>query len=672
MAETLNLCHLAGYSTGGTIHVVVNNQIGFTTNPQEARSTLYCTDVAKMIQAPILHVNGDDPEAVVHCVKLALAYRQRFSTDVVIDMVCYRRHGHNEGDEPSFTQPLLYEKIRRTKPVRERYTEELLRQGLLRPEDVGAHRGGPPRAAPERARSRSRRACRSPTSPTTRAGRGAPSAHAPAGRRARRPASPSSASRRSPSASAVTPPGFEVHPKLAEAPRPAPQGGRGGRGPRLGDGRGCSPSAACWSKGRRCASRARTAPAAPSTSATPCSSTSATGEEYAPLDHLAATQARFEVYDSQLSEAAVLGFEYGYSLADPTTLDALGGAVRRLRERRPGDHRPVHRRRPREVAAHERARAAAAPRLRGPGPGALERARRALPAALRRGQPPGRELHDARAVLPPAAPPDAPPLPRAARRLHAEEPAARPARRVARRRRSPPAASARCSTTRACRDPAPCGACSSAPARSTTTSLERREERAGAAQRRRADVAIVRLEQLYPWPEEALAAALAPLPAARSACSGCRRSPPTWAPGPSCASASRSCCRRGRASATRAAAASASPAVGSGAHPPPRAGGPRRRGVRRAGLSRRRASLARGRAPASGFSLGQPSAVALARRPLCWSVLALAAGSPSRSGRSRCRLGPGPARAEDARVGVARRRSWSAPSATSTATTSCR
>ena len=140
VAETLNLSKLAGYSTGGTIHVVVNNQIGFTTPPSEARSTLYCTDVAKMIQVPIFHVNGDDPEAVVYCVRLALAYRARFKEDVVIDLVCYRRHGHNEGDEPSFTQPLLYEKIRAKDSVRRLYTEELLAKGLLQPLIVSGSR----------------------------------------------------------------------------------------------------------------------------------------------------------------------------------------------------------------------------------------------------------------------------------------------------------------------------------------------------------------------------------------------------------------------------------------------------------------------------------------------------------------------------------------------------
>jgi len=131
VAETLNLSQLHGYRTGGTIHIVVNNQIGFTTSPADARSTRYCTDVAKMIEVPIFHVNGEDPEAVVFVGELAMDFRQTFGQDVVIDMVCYRRHGHNEGDEPGFTQPIMYEKIRNRISIRELYTEQLVMAGEL-------------------------------------------------------------------------------------------------------------------------------------------------------------------------------------------------------------------------------------------------------------------------------------------------------------------------------------------------------------------------------------------------------------------------------------------------------------------------------------------------------------------------------------------------------------
>jgi 2-oxoglutarate dehydrogenase E1 component len=130
VAETLNLSQLEGYGTGGTLHIVLNNQIGFTTLPKDARSTLYATDVAKMLMMPIFHVHGDDPEAVVHAAGLALDWRQAFGRDVVLEILCYRRQGHNEGDEPYFTQPLMYEKIKDHPPVHEIYAERLREEGM--------------------------------------------------------------------------------------------------------------------------------------------------------------------------------------------------------------------------------------------------------------------------------------------------------------------------------------------------------------------------------------------------------------------------------------------------------------------------------------------------------------------------------------------------------------
>ena len=153
VAETLNLSQLEGYSTGGTLHIVLNNQIGFTTLPEDARSTRYATDVAKMLMIPIFHVNGEEPEAIDMVTRLALAYRQQFGRDVVIEIICYRRHGHNEGDEPGFTQPLMYEQIKNRRPVHLLYAESLAALGI--PVDSIDRMAESYRAALEKAAERS-------------------------------------------------------------------------------------------------------------------------------------------------------------------------------------------------------------------------------------------------------------------------------------------------------------------------------------------------------------------------------------------------------------------------------------------------------------------------------------------------------------------------------------
>jgi len=314
VAETLNLSNLAGYSTGGTIHAVVNNQIGFTTTPAEARSTLYATDVAKMIQAPILHVNGDEPEAVVHCVKIAMEWRQRFGQDVVIDMVCYRRHGHNEGDEPSFTQPLLYEKIRNKESVRKLYTEQLLARGILQRADVErieADLSAQLRQALDRIVTR-------PPAPNelrvSQPGVARPESEAD-------PATAVAVERLAQLAErlAATPPGFAVHPKLVamlerrrkvvaeDGPIDWGLGEALAFGTLLVEGTSVRLSGQDSCRGTFSHRHAAIVD-------------QKTGEEYVPLAHLSPQQARFEVYDSLLSEAAVLGFEYGHSIADPSTL----------------------------------------------------------------------------------------------------------------------------------------------------------------------------------------------------------------------------------------------------------------------------------------------------------------------------------------------------------------
>ncbi|MGH7644415.1 MAG: thiamine pyrophosphate-dependent enzyme, partial [Gemmatimonadales bacterium] len=142
VAETFNLARLQGYATGGTVHLIANNQVGFTTDPRDARSTDYASDLAKGFDVPIIHANADDPEACIAAVRLAMRYREQFRGDVVIDVVGYRRYGHNEGDEPSYTQPVMYERIRQQPPVHQRYAEQLMAEGVVTAAAVEAQAGG--------------------------------------------------------------------------------------------------------------------------------------------------------------------------------------------------------------------------------------------------------------------------------------------------------------------------------------------------------------------------------------------------------------------------------------------------------------------------------------------------------------------------------------------------
>src|SRR5262249_14614108 len=136
VAETLNLMRLDGYCTGGTVHIIINNQVGFTTVPRDSRSTRYATDLARMLRVPVFHVNGEDLEAVAHVARLATEYRQRFGADVVIDLLCYRKFGHNEGDEPRFTQPTMYAAIDKKASIREIFAKEMVDAGRMQQADV--------------------------------------------------------------------------------------------------------------------------------------------------------------------------------------------------------------------------------------------------------------------------------------------------------------------------------------------------------------------------------------------------------------------------------------------------------------------------------------------------------------------------------------------------------
>ena len=329
VAETLNMSDIKGYRVGGTIHVVVNNQIGFTTTPEAARSGIYATDLAKIVQAPIFHVNGDDPEACVRVARLAYAYRQRFHKDVVIDLVSYRRHGHNEADDPSYTQPLMYAKIDERRSVRKLFTESLVKRGQLTLEEA------------EEALDEFRAKLQQALDETRQS---AP----PSNLRAAEPPPPRgvlppvetgvdrAVLDRVYDALSAWPEDFNVHPKLlkqmeardkmyreqGEVDEPPPR-----RWPSVAAARGHASL-------RRAGLPPGHLQPAPRRAGRPGHRPGVSAAR-----HLGPEQAKFWIYDSRCRSTA-LGFEYGYRW--PTGRSLLGGAVRRLRHRQ-HHHRPVRR-----------------------------------------------------------------------------------------------------------------------------------------------------------------------------------------------------------------------------------------------------------------------------------------------------------------------------------------
>ncbi|AYL38186.1 multifunctional oxoglutarate decarboxylase/oxoglutarate dehydrogenase thiamine pyrophosphate-binding subunit/dihydrolipoyllysine-residue succinyltransferase subunit [Streptomyces fungicidicus] len=310
VAETLNMSQLRGYRTGGTVHVVINNQVGFTAAPESSRSSMYATDVARMIEAPIFHVNGDDPEAVVRVARLAFEFRQAFNKDVVIDLICYRRRGHNESDNPAFTQPLMYDLIDKKRSVRKLYTESLIGRGDITLEEAEQalqdYQGQLEKVFTEVREATSQPAAVEPSDPQ---------AEFPV---AVNTAVTTETVKRIAESQVNIPDHITVHPRLL------PQLQR--RASMVEDG------TIDWGMGETLALGSLLLEGVPVRLAGQDSQRGtfgqrhaviidrSTGEEYTPLQYLSEDQGRLNVYNSLLSEYAAMGFEYGYSLARPDAL----------------------------------------------------------------------------------------------------------------------------------------------------------------------------------------------------------------------------------------------------------------------------------------------------------------------------------------------------------------
>jgi 2-oxoglutarate dehydrogenase E1 component len=319
VAETLNMAGLEGYTTGGTLHVVVNNQVGFTTSPSDSRTSRYCTDVAKLVNAPIFHVNADDAEAVVFCAELILEFRQTFNRDVVIDLVCYRKYGHNEGDEPTYTQPLMYQRVKAKPAPSKIYSKRMIDDGVLTAEQLAKIN----QEFHDKLDAAQQDMRRSP-----RRRRGMAKFEEPRWQKFVRTYShdpvetgvPYQTLRAIADSLTAVPEGFNLHGKLRasviEKWRSAVRDSDGVEwglaenlaiGSLLLDG---NPVRLAGQDSRRGTFSQRHSTYADSV----------TGQRYVPLNHILPGQAQLQIWDSPLSEYSALGYEYGYSLDSPNTL----------------------------------------------------------------------------------------------------------------------------------------------------------------------------------------------------------------------------------------------------------------------------------------------------------------------------------------------------------------
>jgi 2-oxoglutarate dehydrogenase E1 component len=317
--ETLNMSLLEGYGTGGTLHIVINNQVGFTTDPKDARSTQYATDMAKMMDAPIFHVNGNDVEAVAFASRLAIEYRQKFKRDVFIDLICYRKHGHNEGDEPAFTQPLTYKKIKTLPTVREIYARKLASEGTVTAEESEkiaaaimdkldaaqqiAKKGGlkPKNSDLEESWKNLKRASTEDFFRPVRTQLDAKTLVSIAEKINSMPA------------------GFQVHPKLARFFEARLKAVRDGKGIDWGSGEALA-YASLMAEGHSVRLSGQDVERGTFSHRQSVLHDFETGQLYRPFDATAQKGAKYLVHNSFLSETGVMGFEYGYSIVAPESL----------------------------------------------------------------------------------------------------------------------------------------------------------------------------------------------------------------------------------------------------------------------------------------------------------------------------------------------------------------